>query len=156
MIFKTTAHVAAMLILLVANALPQSALAAAQEDKSTVAEIQQETRELLQALKTYSAAQRDEAMQKIKTAQKNLDRRIKTLEQSVVKNWDVMDQAAREKSNASLQALRQQRTRVAELYGSLKSSSTGAWGHIKEGFSSAYGALHNAWEKTEKEFADDK
>lgn len=156
MTIKTTGHYFAILVLLAANALSQSVLATSHEDTVTVAEIRQETSELLQALKTYSAAQRDEAIKKIKTAQKNLDRRIKTLEKSLVKNWDKMDQAARDKSHASLQALRQQRTEVAEHFGSLKSSSTSAWGHIKDGFSNAYGALHSAWENTEKEFAGDK
>ena len=65
--------------------------------------------------------------------------------------WDDMDKAAREKGRASLQALREQRTRVAEWFGSLKSSSASAWGHIKQGFSAAYQDLQGAWENSEQE-----
>lgn len=73
----------------------------------------------------------------------------------MLEQWDDMDQAAREQARASLQALREQRTRVAEWYGSMKSSSAGAWGHIKQGFSKAYQALHEAWEQSEREFHAD-
>ena len=54
-----------------------------------------------------------------------------------------------------MEALREQRTEVAECYGSLKSSSATDWSHIKQGFFNAYGALQQAWEKAEREFAAD-
>lgn len=123
------------------------------DDGVSVEEIRKETRELLAALKTYTVNQRDEAIEKIKTAQDNLDRRIETLERKIAKDWNEVDQAARDKSLAALQALRQQRTEVAEYYGSLKTSSAAAWGHIKQGFTAAYDALHKSWEKAEEEFA---
>ncbi|MDH3221222.1 MAG: hypothetical protein OEO19_16960 [Gammaproteobacteria bacterium] len=155
---KTTSrhYYLALLVMLVGPVVSIPGFAQATGDQASVEQIQQETRELLQALQNYTAAQRDEALRKIKTAQDNLDRRIEVLEREIAKNWDEMDEAAREKSLATLQALRQQRTAVAEYYGSLKTSSAAAWGHIKEGFSSAYGALHEAWEKAEKEFAKEE
>ncbi|MCZ6667654.1 MAG: hypothetical protein O6932_03195 [Gammaproteobacteria bacterium] len=73
----------------------------------------------------------------------------------MLEQWEEMDQATRNKIQKSLQALRQQRTRVAEWYGSMKSSSASAWEHMKQGFSSAYTALHEAWEESEKEFNSD-
>jgi len=155
---KTTSkhYYLALLVTLAGPVVSIPGFAQATGAQASVEQIQQETRELLQALKNYTAAQRDEALSKIKTAQDNLDRRIEILEREAAKNWDEMDQAAREKSLATLQALRQQRTAVAEYYGSLKTSSAAAWGHIKEGFSSAYGTLHDAWEKAEKEFAKEE
>ena len=143
-----------LLFLASAGIFPPAANAADSEEAS-IAQIERETRELLQALKQYSASQRDEALEKIRAAQAGLDRRIETLERETAENWNRMDQAARQRSLATLQALRAQRTRVAEHYGSLKSSSAAAWGHLKDGFSSAYGALHQAWEKAEREFAAD-
>ena len=124
---------------------------ATDKDGATAEDIKQETAELLEALRSYGAEQRDQALERSQSALQNLDRRIEALESSMLEQWNEMDQAAREKSRASLQALREQRTRVAEWYGSLKSGSAEAWGHIKQGFSSAYQALNQAWENSEAE-----
>jgi predicted PurR-regulated permease PerM len=125
-------------------------------DKSSLEDIRQETQDLIEALKTYSIDQRDEVVRKAKATLDNLDNRIDTLETRVDNNWDKMDKAAREKARAALRALRKQRNRVAEGYGSLKSSSADAWEHMKKGFSDAYQKLYDAWEKTEKEFESKK
>jgi hypothetical protein len=125
---------------------------ATESEETSAADIKQETVELLQALKSYSVEQRDEALARSRSALDNIDRRIDRLESTMLENWEQMDQAARDKTRASLQALREQRTRVAEWYGSMKSSSASAWGHIRQGFAEAYRALHEAWEKSEQEF----
>jgi hypothetical protein len=129
---------------------------ASSTDKTTTEEIKQETIELLQALKAYGVDQKDKAVEQARAALENLDDRIERLETEMLEQWEEMDQATRKKTQESLQALRQQRTRVAEWYGSMKSSSASAWEHMKQGFSSAYTALHEAWEKSEKEFNSDK
>ena len=125
-------------------------------DKTTTKEVKQEMQDLLQTLKGYAADQRDEAIQKTKTALDNLDNRIDALETRIDNAWDKMDKAAREKARANLKALRKQRTELAEWYGSLKSSSADAWEQIKKGFSDAYTALYDAWEKAENEFDSGK
>jgi len=125
-------------------------------EKTSIEEIKQETQDLLQALKAYTVDQRDEAIHETKAALNNLDKRIDALETRVDERWDKMDKAAREKARASLKELRKQRTQVAEWYSSLKSSTVDAWEHMKKGFSDAYRALHDAWEKSEKEFGSDK
>jgi len=124
-------------------------------DKTSIKEIKQETQELIQALKAYSADQRDEAIQKSKAALNSLDKRIDALETRVDNNWDKMNKTAREKARASLKSLHQQRIQVAEWYGSLKNSSDDAWKHMKKGFSNTYGVINDAWEKAEKEFESD-
>ena len=126
------------------------------DDETSIGDVKQETKELLQTLKAYSADQRDEAIQKAKAALDNLDKRIDALEARIDSNWDKMDAAAREKARADLKALREQRTKVAEWYGGLKSSSVEAWEHVKKGFSDAYRALDDAWEKSEKEVDSDQ
>jgi len=131
---------------LLALAVPLGAAAAA-----SAADVKQETVELLDALKSYGAAQRDEALQKSRAALDNIDRRIEALESKLFEQWDEMDQATREQARSSLQALREQRTQVAEWYGSMKSGSASAWGHVKQGFSEAYQALQEAWEKSERD-----
>ncbi len=125
--------------------------AAAADDAASAADIKQETVELLQALKSYGAGQRDEALEKSRAALDNVDRRIEALEAELFEHWDEMDQAARDQARASLQALREQRTRVAEWYGSMKSGSAKAWSEVKQGFSRAYQALHDAWEQSEQD-----
>jgi hypothetical protein len=129
---------------------------ASSTDKTTTEEIKQETIELLQALKAYGVDQKDKAVEQARVALENLDDRIERLETEMLEQWEEMDQATRKKTQESLQALRQQRTRVAEWYGSMKSSSASAWEHMKQGFSSAYTALHEAWENSEKEFNSDE
>ena len=125
-------------------------------EKTSIEDVRQETQDLIQTLKAYSADQRDEAVKKTKSALDNLDQRIDALEARIDNNWDNMNQATREKARASLKALRKQRTKVAEWYGSLKNSSADAWKHMKQGFSDAYNALYEAWEKSEKEFKSGK
>lgn len=95
-------------------------------NQTSIEEVKQETQDLIQALKAYSADQRDEAIQQTKGALDNLDERIDALETRIHNNWDKMDKAARQRARASLKALRKQRTQVAEWYGSLKSSSVDA------------------------------
>ena len=145
-----------LLLLFSGSGIGTTGFASTDNENGSTQEIRQETRELLSALKNYTASQRDEAIEKIKIALHNLDRRIETMEREMAENWNKMDQATREKLQSSLQALREQRILVAEYYGSLKSGSAAAWGHIKEGFSSAYRALHDAWEKTEKQADEEK
>jgi hypothetical protein len=151
-----TIHYTAIIVLIVGAATMPAVQAAAQGDKTSIEEVKRETRELLQSLKAYGADQRDEAIEHASAALENRDKRIEVLDQKLVDQWDQMDQAARDNARATLNSLRQQRTRVAEWYGGMKSSSVGAWGQMKQGFSSAYRALHEAWQKSEKEFSSDK
>ena len=133
-----------------------AAAQAAQDQQETSAEdIKRESAELLQALKSYGAEQRDEALEKSRVALDNLDRRIEALETRLLEQWEEMDEATRARARESLQALREQRTRVAEWYGSLKSGSATAWGHIKQGFSNAYRAMNEAWEKSEEDLGSE-
>jgi len=125
-------------------------------NKTSMEDIKQQTQELLQSLKTYTAAQRDEAVQKTKEALFNLDTRIDELEKNIDCHWDKMDDAAREKATVTLRALRKQRIQAAEWFGSMKNSSADAWERMKKGFSDAYKDLDDTWQKAEKEFGTGK
>jgi septal ring factor EnvC (AmiA/AmiB activator) len=130
--------------------------AEASSEKTPIEDIKNETQDLLTALKSYTSDQRDEAIQKTKSALEKIDKRIDTLETRIDNNWDNMNAAARKKARDSLKTLRKQRIKVAEWYGSLKRSSIDAWEHMKKGFSDAYEAFSDAWEKAEKEFGSSK
>jgi hypothetical protein len=151
---KTIYAFAAMLFLAVVLGTAPPGRASAGDDKTTATQVKKETKELLQALKTHSAAQRDEAIEKTRSTLEHLDKRIEALEKRVDNDWDKMDRTARKNARASLNELRRQRTKVAEWFGGLKNSSSEAWDHMKDGFSDAFNALHLAWEKSEKEFSD--
>ncbi|MDZ4185873.1 MAG: hypothetical protein U1D97_12970 [Desulfuromonadales bacterium] len=124
--------------------------------KTSMEDVKKETQDLLESLKGYSAAQRDEATARINATLDHLDQRIVALEGTISSNKDKMDAAAREKSRASLAELRRERAKVAELYGSLKSSSVDAWEEMKRVFSDAYISLNETWEKSEIEFGRSK
>jgi hypothetical protein len=121
-------------------------------DNTTIKAVQQEAQDLIEALKDYSADQRDAAIQRSKTALDILDRRIDALETKIADDWDQMGSAAREKTRESLKILRKKRNDVAEKYGSLKASSTSAWEEMKQGFSDAYEDLSDAWAKSVNAF----
>ncbi|KDM91169.1 hypothetical protein EA58_13545 [Photobacterium galatheae] len=128
-----------------------------EQEKATTSaeEISQETQHLLASLKDYSIEQKDEAMKATKDGLDSLDTQIEALQAKIDKDWDNMDQAAREKSRNSLKMMQEQRVKLAEWYGSMKSSSAGAWEHVKEGFSGAYDNLSEAWQKASEEFSQE-
>lgn len=151
--YEKTSCCAFILCLVAMFVVAQACNAETSSDKTSINEVKQDTQDLLQTLKDYSADQRDEAIQKTKSVLENIDKHIDALETRIDNNWDSMNKAAREKARDSLKALHKQRTKVAEWYGSMKSSSADAWKHMKQGFSDAFKALYNAWEKSEKEFS---
>jgi septal ring factor EnvC (AmiA/AmiB activator) len=122
------------------------------KDKTSIKDVKQETQDLIQALGTYTADQREEAIKRTQTALDELDKRIDALETRIDNNRDQMNKDAREKARANLKALREQRTEVAEWISKMKTSSADAWEHTKKGFSNAYKNLSDAWQKVEKEF----
>jgi len=156
MIFQEKVHCAFLFVLMGMLGVLTPSYAETPANKTSITEVKKETQDLLRALKSYTADQRDDAIQKTKATLDKLDKRIEALETRIHNNWDNMDKAARNNARASLKALRKQRTQVAEWYGRLKSSSAGAWDHMKQGLADAYKALHKAWEKAETEFASKK
>jgi len=124
------------------------------EDKTSIKEVKQETRELIKSIMSYSADQRDAAIQEIEIAIIKLDNRIASLETRIDNQWDGMTAPAREKARSSLDALQQQRKELADWYTELKGSSASAWSDIRNGFSKAYKDINKAWEKALNEFGD--
>jgi flagellar motility protein MotE (MotC chaperone) len=117
-------------------------------------QVSRETEDLLEALETYTVEQREAVTKKTEAALRKLDARIDALESRIDKEWESMSEEARQKARAGLRTLRRQRTRVAEWYGSMKSSSEEAWEQMKEGFSEAFQHLRDTWRKSQREFGD--
>lgn len=143
-----------MMLCLGVFGLTPMTFAGTDNQKTTMQDVKEETRELIETLKGYGVEQREEALLKTNKALAALDQKIDVLETRIDESWERMDKAARDKARASMRALREKRTDVAEWYGSWKVSSANAWEHMKTGFADAYQALHEAWEEAEKEYAD--
>jgi hypothetical protein len=115
-------------------------------------EVSQEVKEAIEAIKNYSADQRDEAVKKVKVAMDRLDARIQGMEDRLDKKWDQMDQTGREKARSAMQSLRQKRTQLAEWYGAMQHSSANAWEDVKKGFLDSYESLSKAFDKAVKAY----
>jgi len=145
-------HVCALMLIGILGVTPLC-YAQSENGNTSTEEVKKETQDLLQTIGSYTADQKDEAIQKAKESLNKLDKGIDALEARIDKDWDKMNKAARKEARQNLKALRKQRNQVAEWYGSMKTSSADAWDHMKNGFSDAYKALVDAWEKSEKEFS---
>ncbi len=125
------------------------------KEETTTQEVKREIKEAYNAVKNYTADQRDEAVKKVKVTLEMIDGQIESMENSIAKKWDQMDQAARRQARSTLAALRKQRNELAEWYGGLKYSSAEAWGQVKNGFLNSYEALSKAFGKAESELDPD-
>jgi len=139
-----------LILPLLASTPAQAALTA--EDKASIEQVRKETADLMKSVKSYGAAQRDEAIQEIEIAIIKLDNRIDALQERIDAQWDAMTDAARQDARASLKALQKQRVELARWYGNLETSSASAWDDIKRGFSRAYSDINKAWAKAIDEF----
>jgi DNA repair exonuclease SbcCD ATPase subunit len=153
---KEIAPLVSTLILLAAFGCAPTCWAQAAGGKPTMENVEKQVGEAADAIKRYSADQRDEALSKAKAAMDALDAKIDKLEASIRRNWEKMDQATRRKAQAALDELKRQRKRMSESYGALKQSSAGAWEHVKNGFADSYEDLRDAWQKAKDEFGDRK
>ena len=89
MIFRNMLTIAASLALALAVAVPSQA-ALSPEDKTSIKDVKRETRELIKAIESYSAEQRDQAIQEIEIAVARLDQRIESLQSRIDNQWDDM------------------------------------------------------------------
>ena len=150
---QRVANMAILLVPTVLFTIPVGTLAGQEvEDKTTPREVREEVKEAVEAIRSYSADQRDEALKKVKAAIDDLDARIDELERRLEETWDQTDQKAREKARATLKSLREKRNELAEWYGGMQHSSARAWQHVKKGFLDSYEALLEAYGKAVKEF----
>lgn len=151
---RTRMIISMALLLLMAGIFTSGASSAAQETegKGTSGDVSKEVKEALAAIETYTAEQRDKALDKVRIAIDNLDSRIDEMEKRMGEKWDQMDRTTREKAQSTLKTLRQKRNKLAEWYGGMKHSSSKAWEHVKKGFLDSYEALLDAYKKAADEF----
>jgi len=158
-VMKTPKAATAVSMLIAAFILMAAAISYAgqgeQNDKATSKDVKKETKEALQAIKSYSFEQRDKAVRAVKAELSDLDGRIDRMQSRVEQKWSEMDQASRQKLSHAMKTLREKRNQLSEWYGGLQQSSAGAWNHVKEGFIEGYDSVASAFEKAENEFDSD-
>jgi len=115
-------------------------------------EVGREVEEAVEAIKEYSADQKEAAVKKGKALLDHLDGRIEQLESRMKKDWDRMGESARKAAKSSLEAIRKQRDEVARWYGSMTKSSSGAWEEVKKGFVESYQTLSDSFDKAADKF----
>ena len=142
----------ALALSLVVFAMTPASAALSPEDETTIKDVRKETSDLLRSIQSYTADQRDEALQEIEIAVLRLDNRIDALQARLDQRWDSMTRPARQQARETLKALQRQRIELAEWYGNLKGSSASAWNEIRKGFSRAYQDINKAWEKALQDF----
>jgi TolA-binding protein len=144
----------AAVILLMVSAVPYAGQAE-QDSKTTSKDVKRETKEALQAIKSYSFEQRDKAVKEVKAVLNDLDGRIDRMQNRVEQKWSEMDRSSQEQLRKTLKTLREKRNQLSEWYGGLQQSSSGAWNHVKEGFIEGYDSVASAFDKAQKEFDSD-
>jgi len=123
-------------------------------DTPDLGQVKREWADTVEALKGYTAAQRDAAVARAKQTLDAMDTRIEQLESRLRQQRDKLTESARETQEATLRTLRTQRNEVAEWYGAMKHSSASAWGTVKQGFIDSYDVLSDSFSKAWSEFGD--
>jgi Skp family chaperone for outer membrane proteins len=121
-------------------------------NKTTGKDVGKKIDETAQAIKNYSAGQRDEALKNAKSLLDDADERIDRLESDMSRNWGKMNASARKHAQETMRTLRRQRQDLSQSYGELKRSSASAWDEVRNGFSKSYDALRDSFSKAAKEF----
>jgi hypothetical protein len=142
---------------LICCAVTSQALAAdKQQSPGTLATMKQEAGQDFKAIENYSAARKDEAINKTQAALADLDARIEGMENRSAAKWHSMGETARKKQQAALRELKRERIKVAEWYGSMKNSSAEAWEDTKKAFLKSTEALSDAFNKAEQQMKPKK
>lgn len=142
-------------LIAVALALGLASCTKSDDDVVTAQDVEQETRELINTLRQYTANQRDEAVEEAGQALERLDGKINELDTRIDNNWESMSQKARQDARANLNRLREQRSELAGWYDNFRNSSAGAWDEMKKGFTDAYQVMSDSWLNARREFEDD-
>jgi chromosome segregation ATPase len=140
MTFLDTLRAAALAALLAMPAAAQDA-----GGQTTADEVRAEISDAMDAVATYSAQERDEALAEARAALDRLDAEIEAREQALREGWAEMSDTARDTARARLQDLRAARNRLGERFGALQAGTTSAWDEVQAGFTDAWEAFSEAW-----------
>lgn len=109
--------------------------------------------ETVTALKSYTAQQRDKALEAGKKTLDAMDQRMDELEAWTHEHWNSLSKESRKKNLELLAEMRRQRNKVAQWYGGMKHSSAGAWNGVKQGFIKSYNKLQTLYHRAARSSA---
>lgn len=104
-------------------------------------EMRREVDEAARAIGAYSQAERDQALQRAKSALDAMDRRIEAARRSWESEAERMTATARERRERAMADLRTQRAEAAERYRAMQDASADTWGRVREQFVASYQSL---------------
>lgn len=125
------------------------------KDPQGSGDISKEVGHTVDAIRSYSAERRAEAVADARRAAEDLDRQMQRLQDETDQRWGRMSQTAKTRSQATMADLRKRRNALAEWSGGLRHSSTAAWGEVRGGFMKSYHELADAMRKARAEFDKD-
>jgi TolA-binding protein len=117
-------------------------------------DVQREARELAETLRSYSAEQKDQALEDAERALSELNAEVERLQGRMEERWSELDREARQRLEENLDQLEEEQALLAERYEALIGASGDAWARVREGFMAAYQDLRDAWRETERELAE--
>ncbi|MBJ7575778.1 hypothetical protein [Luteimonas sp. MC1828] len=90
------------------------------------------------AIRTFSAERRAEALANARRGAEELDRQIQRLDAQLARDRERMGQSARTRAEATMADLRQRRNTLAEWYGGLRHAAAASWSEVRSGFVKSY------------------
>jgi len=117
--------------------------------------LKQKWNETMDALGSYTAEQREQALKSGRETLDAMDERLEMMETWTKQHWDTMSEETRDERTAMLKEMREQRNNVAEWFGGMKHSSADAWDSAKQGFIKSYGELQKAYGNAVDAFQSD-
>lgn len=117
--------------------------------------MEKEWNETMEALGSYSAEQRDKAVEAGRKTLDAMDERLEKMQAWTQKHWNNLSEETREERTEMLKSMREQRNKAAEWYGAMKHGSAEAWDSTKQGFITSYDKLQNAYRSALDSFQSD-
>ncbi|MBJ6981658.1 hypothetical protein [Luteimonas sp. MC1572] len=107
------------------------------------------------AIRTFSAERRAEALANARRGAEELDRQIQRLDAQLARDRERMGQSARTRAEATMADLRQRRNTLAEWYGGLRHAAAASWSEVRSGFVKTYHELSDTLGKARGELKRD-
>lgn len=117
-------------------------------------DVKREARELADTLQSYTAEQKDQAVQEARKALVELNEQIDRVKARAAERWSEMDESTRRETEDNLEKLEEEQGRLAERFEALLSASGDAWARVREGFTEAYADLREAWREADEELRE--
>ncbi len=115
------------------------------EPVTTSQEVRNEVGDAMDALRDYSAEQREEALATLDDALETIDAEIARREEFLRKGWADMSDTTRAAAAEALANMRTARNDLGELYGQLQAGADDAWDDMTAEVTAAWENLRDAW-----------